>query len=91
MEWIMLIEMIIKAIQECMENRTVSAITAGMRNPGRLEYFACKMIVRRELGLRGKKLRRKAREGIAELRSLSRKEVELLVSGDIDAFMKSVA
>ena len=91
MEWIMLIEMIIKFIQECQENRSKEAIVAGMQSPGPLEYFACKRLLRRELGLRGKALRNKAKEGMAELRNLSRKEVELLVSGDIDAFLGSVA
>lgn len=91
MEWIMLIEMIIKMIQECRENRPINAIIAGMRKPGVLEYLACRKIVKDELGLRGKALRRKAREGISKLRALSRKEVELLVTGDMDAFLGSVA
>jgi len=87
MEWVMLIEMIIKAIQECRENRSDNDIVAGLNSPGVLEYFACKRILKRELGLRGKKLRRKAREGIAELSKLEPAEVQMLVSGDIQAFM----
>lgn len=87
MEWVLLIEMIIKMIQECRENRTDPEIVAGLNDPGRLEYFACKRIVRRELGLRGKALRRKAREGVTELRKLTPGEVALLVSGDLAAFL----
>ncbi len=87
MEWVLLIEMIIKMIQECRENRTPEAIAAGMNDPGLLEYFACRRAVRRQLGLRGAPLRRKAREGIQELQALTAAEVEMLVSGDLAAFM----
>ncbi len=87
MEWVMLIEMIIKAIQECRENRTDAAITAGLNEPGLLEYFACRRVARRELGLHGAPLRRKAREGMKELQSLTPAEVQMLVSGDLVAFM----
>lgn len=90
MEWIIWFELIMEFIQKCQENRSKKAIIAGMRNPGAWEYFACWKIAGK-MGLRGKARRRKAREGMAELRSLSRKEVELLVSGDIDAFLGSVA
>jgi len=89
MEWVLLIEMIIKMIQECQENRSSHDIEAGLNNPGILEYFACKRIVRKEMGLRGKALRQKAREGMGELQKLKPAEVQLLVSGDIEAFMES--
>lgn len=89
MEWVLLIEMIIKAIQKCRESRTEGAVIAGLNDPGVLEYFAIKRIVRREWGLRGKALRRKAREGMRELQALKPKEIALLVSGDMDAFMES--
>ena len=87
MEWILMIEAIFKMIQECMEDRSNQDIVAGMKNPGPLEYFACKRIVRRETGLRGRALRRKAREGMKELQALEPAEVEMLVSGDLAAFM----
>ena len=89
MEWVLLIEMIIKAIQECREARTDPDILAGLNNPGPLEYFAAKRIIRREWRLRGKKLRKKARQAIVELQSLNPAEVEMLMSGDIEALTEA--
>ena len=90
MEWIIWFELIMEFIQKCQENRSKKAIVAGLCNPGAREYFACWKIAGQEMGLRGKARRREAKKGIAELRSLSRKEVKLLVSGNLGAFLKSV-
>lgn len=95
MEWILMIQEVIKMIQECLEKRREPDIVAGMNDPGRLEYFACKQIARKKMPWEGKrrgkkwraKVREVAKEGMAELQALEPAEVELLVSGDLAAFM----
>lgn len=95
MEWILMIQAVIKMIQECMEDRTEPEIIAGMNDPGRPEYFACKQIARKEMPWKGKrrgkkwrkKVREVAKEGVVELQALEPAEVEMLVSGDLAAFM----
>ena len=80
MNWIALFEMILRMIEQCQENRSRRDIERGMNNPGAREYLAAKAIIKKEWGLKGKKLRKKAREAVDELRSLSKGEVREIMA-----------
>ncbi len=74
----MIITAIIEAIQACQEQRDRADIEAGLNNPGLLERFALRAILRKK-GYRGRKLVQKVREGMEELRSLEPDEVSALM------------
>lgn len=65
MDWMLIITMLFDFLRECMENRSRDDIEAGIRDPGAAETFALRYILRKEFGLRGKKLRKAVREGVA--------------------------
>ena len=82
MEWILIIEAIFKLIEQCQEKRSREEIEARLKEPGRLEQWALRQIIRQELGLRGKDLRAKVDEGMTELREWD--------EDDIAAFMVAI-
>lgn len=65
MDWMLVITMLFDFLRECMENRSRARIKKGIRNPGFAETMALRYVLRKNFGLRGKKLRKAVREGIA--------------------------
>lgn len=70
MDWMLIITMLFDFLAECMENRSRDDIEAGIRNPGMAETFALRYVLRKEFGLRRKKLRQAVREGLAYGKSM---------------------
>ncbi len=70
MDWMLIITMLLEFFAECMENRSRRRIKRGIRNPGARETFALRYILRKEFGLRGKKLQKAVRKGIAYGKSM---------------------
>lgn len=79
MGWILFIERLIAAIQECREERSIESIEAGLNNPKFLERFVLRSMLKKD-GLRGHALRDKVREGMAELRDLDPEDIQELVA-----------
>lgn len=76
MNWIPIIMEIIKAIQECQENRATAAIEASMNDPGLQEWWALRKILKSEPhNLKGHALREATREGMDELRAMEPEDV----------------
>jgi len=81
MEWMMIMEIIdkvIAAIQECMENRSPDEIRAGLLKPGILEVVVFRRVLRKQ-GLRGAELRGAMREGFTQLQALGAEGVDALL------------
>lgn len=53
MEWLAIVDAIIQMISECMDNRSRANIEAGLKRPRLRERWACKHVLREELGLVG--------------------------------------
>jgi len=79
MEWILIIEAIFKLIEQCQEKRSREEIEAGLKEPGVVERWAIRKLVRDKWGLRGKELWAKVDEGMEELRSLDAEDVAELM------------
>ncbi|KKM59943.1 hypothetical protein LCGC14_1546840 [marine sediment metagenome] len=82
MEWfILLMPLFQKWIENCQKRRSRSKIQNGLNNPGIMERWALRSVIREELGLSGRELREKVREGMTELRSASEDDVQELMDG----------
>ena len=81
MEWVLIIEAIFKLLEQCQEKRSRAEIEAGLKDPGMIERWAIRKIVRKEMGLRGLKLWAAVDEGMEELRSLDAEDIEQLMAG----------
>ena len=79
MEWIIIIELIISTIKECLENRNKTEIIAGLRNPGLREAAVVHRILRKE-GYHGKKLRKACQKAMQDLLDASDEEIKSLVA-----------
>jgi len=77
-EWIVIIEMVIEFLRECMENRNRAAIKAGLLDPGPAEILAMRKILRKQ-GLRGRALRDKTMEGFGQLAVLGSAGIDELL------------
>jgi len=77
-EWVVIVEMIIALIQECMENRTEDEIISQLRNPRGREVLAIRRVLIKT-GLSGKELRDGTREVLDELNRTTDNELRDLV------------
>jgi len=75
MEWIMLIEMIIKMIQECREDRDRDDIEKRLRNPGILEAWALRKALKENTELRGRALAEEVRASMDYLADMDNAEI----------------
>jgi len=78
MEWIVIIDLVIKVIRECLENRSREMVMTGLKSPGLAEAWALRSALR-NTGLRGKELRSKTREGMELLHNMSDDEIDELI------------
>lgn len=77
MEWfILLMPLFQKWIENCQKKRSRSKIEAGLSNPGIMERWAIRAVIKKEMGLRGRELRAKVNEGMAELRSADEEDIQ---------------
>lgn len=79
MEWIVIIEMIIELIQECMDNRTEKQIMRQLTNPRGREVVAIRRVLIKQ-GLEGKELRSGTREVLDVLKESTDDELRDLVN-----------
>ncbi len=70
---------IIEMIRECRENQSRAEIERGLSNPGFLQKWAIRKLVRQNTKLRGRALWAKVREGMDELRDLDSDDIKELM------------
>jgi hypothetical protein len=75
MGWFAIFEAVLDLIERCQEKRDPAEIEAGLNNPGILEKLSLRAVIKKELGLSGKKLRKKVKQGMAELRDLDPSDI----------------
>ena len=75
MQWWIILQPLIDAwIQSCLENRSLAEIEEGMATPGVVEKAAMNQLLH-EAGIRGKRRKRRVRQGMNRLRRANRREV----------------
>ncbi len=78
MEFLVIFEMIMAFIQECMENRNRPDVERDLNNPGVMVRLGLWRILRRSTNLSGRALSQEVRDYMALLRDMNSQEVAAL-------------
>ena len=74
MDWVVIIDIFLKVISECMKKRSRESIVEGLQNPGLVEILVIWNVLRGK-GLRGRNLRDAIKECLNGLESMSNSEI----------------
>ena len=80
MEWVAIVQMIIKMIAECREDRSSEEIMRGLGRPGLVERLALRSVLRDDCGLEGRDLWKTTREGMQKLKQAKPTQLSALMA-----------